>query len=54
MTRIEQFRSAAGTCASNGRLAAAVVAAPHRLCLLGASVRLAGGLQATASKEPER
>ncbi len=54
MTWIDQLRSAAVTCASNGRLAAVVVAAPHHLCLYGASVRLTGGQQLTASKEPER
>lgn len=54
MTRIDQFRSADATCASNGRLAAAIAAAPHHLRLRGASDRLTGGPQLTASKEPER
>jgi hypothetical protein len=53
MTRIDQLRSADATCASNRRLAAAVVAVPHHLRLRGASVRLTGG-QLTASKEPKR
>lgn len=54
MTWIDQLGSADATCASNGRLAAAVAAAPHHLRLRGASDRLAGGQQLTASKEPER
>jgi hypothetical protein len=54
MTWIDQLRSADATYASNGHLAAAVVAAPHHLRLHGASVRLTGGHQVTASKEPER
>ncbi len=54
MTWIDQLRSADATCASSWRLAAAAVAAPHHLRLHGASVRLTGGQQLTASKEPER
>jgi hypothetical protein len=54
MTWIDQLRRADATCAGTRRLVAAVVAAPHHLRLHGASVRLTGGLQLTASKEPER
>jgi hypothetical protein len=54
MTWIDQLRGADATCASNGRLAAAVVAVPHHLWLRGASVRLTGAPQLTESKEPER
>jgi hypothetical protein len=54
MTWIDQLRSADATCASNWRLAAAVLAAPHHLRLHDASARLAGRQQLTASKEPER
>jgi hypothetical protein len=54
MTWIDQLGSADPTCASKGRLAAAVAAARHHLRLRGASVRLTGRQQMTASKEPER
>jgi hypothetical protein len=54
MTWIDQLRSADVTCANNGRIAAAVGAAPHHLRLRDASLRLTGGQQMTASKEPER
>jgi hypothetical protein len=54
MTWINQLRSVDATCASNRRAAAAVVAVPHHLRLHGASVRLTGGQQLTASKEPKR
>jgi len=54
MTWIDQLRSADAACASNGRLASAVEAAPHHLRLHGASGRLTRRQQVTASKEPER
>jgi hypothetical protein len=54
MTWIDQLRSADATCASKGGVAAAVGVASHYLRLRGVSVRLTGGQQLTASKEPER
>jgi hypothetical protein len=54
MTWIDQLGSADPTCASNGRLAAAVAAAPHHLRLRGVRVGLTGRQQMTASKEPKR